>query len=223
MFAQYKDELGHVLRQSAEKLSVAGGYADDPARALDLLRECDGLLGQAGDLAKQLDVEVRSAPPNDKKALQDEAAPLRETLKTLQQSARDARAAAERRAVLGGGVSDASAGSRGRLADANARAQQQTDLIRGALEIAHDTEQVAVDISGELERNRETIGNIRGHIADTSGSGQDKGDSTSGSLGAARGLISSMQKREVQQKAILTVVAAILIGAVGAVSYYSFN
>ena len=212
MFAQYKDELGHVLRQSAEKLSVAGGYADDPARALDLLRECDGLLGQAGDLAKQLDVEVRSAPPNDKKALQDEAAPLRETLKTLQQSARDSRAAAERRAVLGGGVSDASAGSRGRLADANARAQQQTDLIRGALEIAHDTEQVAVDISGELERNRETIGNIRGHIADTSGS-----------LGAARGLISSMQKREVQQKAILTVVAAILIGAVGAVSYYSFN
>ena len=126
MFAQYKDELGHVLRQSAEKLSVAGGYADDPARALDLLRECDGLLGQAGDLAKQLDVEVRSAAPNDKKALQDEAAPLRETLKTLQQSARDARAAAERRAVLGGGVSDASAGSRGRLADANARAQQQT-------------------------------------------------------------------------------------------------
>ena len=97
-------------------------------------------------------------------------------------------------------------------AQANARAQQQTDLIRGALEIAHDTEQVAVDISGELERNRETIGNIRGHIADTSGS-----------LGAARGLISSMQKREVQQKAILTVVAAILIGAVGAVSYYSFN
>ena len=77
MFAQYKDELGHVLRQSAEKLSVAGGYADDPARALDLLRECDGLLGQAGDLAKQLDVEVRSAAPNDKKALQDEAARLR--------------------------------------------------------------------------------------------------------------------------------------------------
>ena len=208
---QEQDELGHVLRQSAEKLSVAGGYADDPARALDLLRECDGLLGQAGDLAKQLDVEVRSAAPNDKQALQEEAAPLRENLKTLQQSARESRAAAERRAVLGGGVSDASAGSRGRLADANARAQQQTDLIRGALEIAHDTEQVAVDISGELERNRETIGNIRGHIADTSGS-----------LGAARGLISSMQKREVQQKAILTVVAAILIGAVGAVSYYSF-
>ena len=66
---------------SAEKRSGAGGYADDPARALDLLRECDGLLGQAGDLAKQLDVEVRSAAPNDKQALQDEAAPLRETLK----------------------------------------------------------------------------------------------------------------------------------------------
>ncbi|KAK7249825.1 hypothetical protein SO694_00005163 [Aureococcus anophagefferens] len=210
MFAQYKDELGHVLRQSAEKLSVAGGYADDPARELDLLRECDGLLGQAGDLAKQLGVEPRC----DRRRERQEGAAGRG--RAAPRDPQDAPAVRAGRARGGGAAGRARRRRQrrvrwepGRLADANARAQQQTDLIRGALEIAHDTEQVAVDISGELERNRETIGNIRGHIADTSGS-----------LGALARLISPMQKREVQQKAILTVVAAILIGAVGAVSYY---
>ena len=76
----------------------------------------------------------------------------------------------------------------------------------------HDTEQTAIDIADELGRNRETIGNIRGHVADAGGD-----------LGAARGLIGRMQRREVQQKAVLTLVAAMLIGAIGTVSYYSFS
>ena len=48
-------------------------------------------------------------------------------------------------------------------------------------------------------------------------------DRYGGDLGAARGLIGRMQRREVQQKAVLTVVAAILIAAIGTVSYYSFS
>ena len=44
-----------------------------------------------------------------------------------------------------------------------------------------------------------------------------------GDLGAARGLIGRMQRREVQQKAVLTVVAAILIAAIGTVAYYTFS
>ena len=55
-----------------------------------------------------------------------------------------------------------------------------------------------MDITGELQRNRETISGVRGHIADTSGA-----------LGTARSLINSMQKREVQQKAILGFVASV--------------
>ena len=85
-------------------------------------------------------------------------------------------------------------------------------LLDGALETVRDTEQTAIDIADELGRNRETIGSIRGHVADAGGD-----------LGAARGLIGRMQRREVQQKAVLTVVAAILIAAIGTVSYYSFS
>ena len=214
MFQQYFDELSTVLSEADGKLGEATNplHSDGDSKVA-LLKEVGGLLSAGSDLAKQLDVEVRSAPPAGKRALQDRAAPLREELKRLAAAQASALEAAERESVLGGaGGSHAASGSRGRLADANARAQKQTEVIRGALEVAHDTEQVAIDITGELERNRETITNIRGHISDTAGS-----------LGSARGLINSMQKREVQQKAILSVVAALLIGAIGAVSYFSFN
>ena len=212
MFEQYETELSEILRDVKQKLSMATSYTDDAKAKLAAVEEIGGLMTQAGDLTKQLDVEVRSADPNSKRMLQGRQQPLKDMYKSLQQQFHAAQEEAQRSAVLGTGTKDASASSRGRLVDANTRASRQNDVIRGALEVAHDTEQVALDITGELQRNRETIQNIRGHISDTSGS-----------LGTARGLINSMQKREVQQKVILSFVAAVLIGAIGTVSYYTFN
>lgn len=212
MFQQYETELSEVLAEITAKLEALDGGVASPMHAAGAIDACDALLKQASDLSKQLDVEVRSAAPDAKRTLQDRQQPLKESLKRSRAAFDAARERANREAVLGARVGDVSASSRGRLVDAQTRANRQTEMIKGALEIAHETEHVAMDITSELDRNRETIGNIRGHIADTGGA-----------LGAARGLISSMQKREVQQKAILTVVAAVLIGAVGAVSYYSFN
>lgn len=212
MFQQYETELSEVLAEITAKLEALDGGVASPMHAAGAIDACDALLKQASDLSKQLDVEVRSAAPDAKRTLQDRQQPLKESLKRSRAAFDAAREKANREAVLGARVGDVSASSRGRLVDAQTRANRQTEMIKGALEIAHETEHVAMDITSELDRNRETIGNIRGHIADTGGA-----------LGAARGLISSMQKREVQQKAILTVVAAVLIGAVGAVSYYSFN
>jgi len=212
MFQQYETELSEVLAEITAKLEALDGGVASPMHAAGAIDACDALLKQASDLSKQLDVEVRSAAPDAKRTLQDRQQPLKESLKRSRAAFDAAREKANREAVLGAGVGDVSASSRGRLVDAQTRANRQTEMIKGALEIAHETEHVAMDITSELDRNRETIGNIRGHIADTGGA-----------LGAARGLISSMQKREVQQKAILTVVAAVLIGAIGAVSYYSFN
>ena len=211
MFQQYETELSEVLGEITAKLEALDGGVASPMHAAGAIDACDALLKQASDLSKQLDVEVRSAAPNAKRTFQERQAPLKQRLKDARAAFENAKERANREAVLGTGVGDASASSRGRLVDAQTRASRQTDMIKGALEIAHETEQVAVDITSELDRNRETITNIRGHIADTGGS-----------LGAARGLIASMQKREVQQKVVLSVVAAILIGAVGAVSYYSF-
>ena len=191
-------------------------YSDNPPSRKDTLKEVEVLLKQACDLVKQMDVEVRGAEGGQSRLLGERARPVREQLKRLQAQFREAQETAERDALLGGaggvGLSDAGCASRSRLVTANARAQRQTDVIRGALEIAHDTEQVAIDIARELERNRETIGSIRGHISDTSGA-----------LGVARNLINSMQKREVQQKVVLGFVAIVLIGVISGVCYFSFN
>lgn len=170
------------------------------------------LLEAASDLSKQLDVEARSGG-DARAALSERQAPLKARLRTARARFTEAREEIDRENVLGvRNPLNASAQSRGRLVGANDRLQQQNDLVRGALEIAHETEQTAIDITQELGRNRETIQSIRGHVADTSGS-----------LGAARNLIASMQKREVQQKIVLTFVAAILVGAIGTVSYYTFG
>lgn len=134
------------------------------------LSEIEELMKQACDLIKQIDVEVRSSDGGQRRQLSERARPLREQLKRLQADYRETTERVEREDLLGGaklGSKDAAA--RGRLVEANEQAGRQTQMIRSALEMAQDTEQVAIDITSELGRNRETIANIRGHISETSG------------------------------------------------------
>lgn len=134
------------------------------------LREIEELMKQACDLIKQIDVEVRSSDGAQRRQLSDRARPLREQLKRLQADFRETAERVEREDLLGGAkLGSKDAASRGRLVEANEQAGRQTQMIRSALEIAQDTEQVAIDITSELGRNRETIANIRGHISETSG------------------------------------------------------
>mmetsp|Transcript_10517 Transcript_10517/g.37047 ORF Transcript_10517/g.37047 Transcript_10517/m.37047 type:complete len:232 (+) Transcript_10517:532-1227(+) len=214
MFSQYASEFYEVAGEAKTKLAKLTSYSDDPTKKQASLRSVEQLLKQACDLMKQIDIEVRSAETQQRKALTERARPMRDSLRKLQEDFRSISEQSDREGLLGnsGSINGASAQARGRLLDANSRAERQNDVIRGALEVAHDTEQVAIDIAGELQRNRETMTGIRGHISDTDGA-----------LGTARQLISSMQKREVQQKMILAFVAFVLVAAISAVFYYSFR
>ena len=212
MFQQYEAELQEVLADAEARLGALLAAADTADRS-GAVRQLNDLVRTARDLEKQIDVEVRSAAPDARAALRERARPLGDRLAALRRQADAVAEEADRERVLGvRNPLNASAGARGRLAAAGDCARGQNDAIRGALETVRDTEQTAIDIADELGRNRETIGSIRGHVADAGGD-----------LGAARGLIGRMQRREVQQKAVLTVVAAILIAAIGTVSYYSFS
>lgn len=216
MFSQYQSEFNSIATDVAAKLQTVNAYSDNPMHSQskpETLRQVEEQLKQACDLVKQMDVEVRSAEGGQRRLLGERAKPVRDQLKRLQGDFRECSERVEKEALVGGArLGTGEAKDRGRLVDANERAQRQTQVIKGALEIAQDTEQVALDITNELERNRETISSIRGHIADTSGA-----------LGTARGLIASMQKREVQQKAVLSFVALIMFCSIGTAMYYSFN
>ena len=209
-------------REKSRRLSQINGYSDEPRSKTAVLRDVENLLKQACDLMKQIDIEVRSVDPAQRRVLLERVKPLREKLKSLQDSYRSASEDADRDGLLGpasgssadleSGVGAASARQRARLAESNNRMQKQTEMIRTALQTAEETEGVAVEITGELARNRETIMGIRGHISDTSAS-----------LGTARGLITRMQKREFQQKLILGFVALVLLAAIALVIYYAAN
>lgn len=172
-FAQYQSEFQDVASQISSKLQAAASYSDNPMHNKakpEALGDVEKLLKEACDLVKQIDVEVRSADGGQRRILSERARPIREQLKRLQADFRETTERLEREDLLGGAKDGSKAAeTRGRLVDANERARGQTQLIRGALEIAQDTEQVAIDITSELGRNRETISNIRGHISDTSG------------------------------------------------------
>jgi len=210
MFAQYQEEFNDVCREVGAKLSKVNSYSDNPMHRRDsstkeaMLAEAEELLKQACDLAKQMDVEVRSSD-TERQILAERVKPARETLKKLQTEFRESCEKSERDGLLGDGTA-------ARVQRTNDRARQQTRVIRGALEIARETEQVAIDISDELGRNRETIQSIRGHVADTSYT-----------LGAARTLIANMQKRDVKTRLLLIGVGAVLFTGISAAAYFTLR
>ena len=153
----------------------------------------------------------------------------------------------------GGGVGDsgrASAEQRDRMLMQNERLQSQNSTIRNAIEMAEETEGVAMEISQELGRHREKIkvrrakgggacrrrANARERDAaararDTAPlsvtwrararqSIHGRVHETSDMAERARRLLGRMNRREVQQKIILGGVALILLGAIGVIIYY---
>ena len=108
-----------------------------------------------------------------------------------------------------GGVSGASQEQRDRMLQTNERLQNQNNQIRNAIEIAEETEGVAMEITQELGRHRERIKSIHGRVHETSDMAE-----------RARRLLTRMNRREVQQKLILAGVALVLLAAIGVIIYY---
>jgi len=78
--------------------------------------------------------------------------------------------------------------------------QSQSDTLANARSIMAETESVALEITEELGRHRETIGSAHGRVRQVTGM-----------TNRARRIVQSMSRREVQQKLILYGVAGAII------------
>jgi hypothetical protein len=87
---------------------------------------------------------------------------------------------------------------------------RQNETILNATRTVAETEDVAMEITQELGRNREKIESAHSKVREFSGM-----------TDTARRLIHSMSKREIQQKFILVFIALVLAGAIGFVIYYT--
>ena len=98
----------------------------------------------------------------------------------------------------GGGGS--SSGGKERLLSNTDALQSQSDTLANARSIMAETESVALEITEELGRHRETISSAHGRVRQVTGM-----------TNRARRIVQSMSRREVQQKLILYGVAGTIM------------
>ena len=91
-------------------------------------------------------------------------------------------------------------GSKERLLSNTDSLQQQSDTLANARSIMAETEGVALEITEELGRHRETISSAHGRVRQVTGM-----------TNRARRIVQSMSRREVQQKLILYGVAGTIV------------
>ena len=100
----------------------------------------------------------------------------------------------------GGRGNGRSNGGKERLLSNTDQLQSQSDTLANARSIMAETESVALEITEELGRHRETIGSAHGRVRQVTGM-----------TNRARRIVQSMSRREVQQKLILYGVAGTII------------
>ena len=209
-FERYDVEFNSLTEQV--KGTIA--YEDDVENQRKQLKLGANLLTQCDDLIKQMGMEARGVSESAvKRELLNKVRVCKAKLANLRDDYNNAKQNAEREALLGDGEGNGVGnGNRARLMDTNDRLQAQTDTLDRARRIMSETEEVAMEITTELGRNREKIESAHGRVYEVSGM-----------TNQARRLIMSMNRREVQQKLVVYVVAMLLAGAVIFVIYFMHN
>jgi hypothetical protein len=213
VFEGYDAEFRALTSDISTKISEATMYADEPESRESTLRMASALLSQVDDLVKQMDIEARSSEESgERRALGKKVAAYKKTLASLRRDFDSGNDSAQRDSLMGGRSlldGGAASGESNRFLNSQQQLMGQNDTIRRALAVAEETEGVALEITGELARNREKIEGVR-----------DRVHETASLTGKASRLIRSMSRREYQQKVILGCVAFFLLGAIGVVLYF---
>jgi vesicle transport through interaction with t-SNAREs protein 1 len=207
IFDAYDQEFNSLSRDIAKNISdIRSNTASNNDRAPNQVRLVEGLITQAHDLIKQMNLEVRSHDAATRKVLMEKVNHYQQSLGSLKADFSRAKEVSSRSSLIG----DRSAGDRQRLLDTNDKLDRQNEMILNAQRTVAETEEVGIEITTELARNRETIERAHGKV-------RDFGGVTDG----ARRILTSMARRDVQQRFILAFIAAILFIAIVVTIYYS--
>jgi vesicle transport through interaction with t-SNAREs 1 len=124
-------------------------------------RHVDALLLQAGDLLKQMEVEVRSHDSATRKVLSEKVNQYKRVLTSLKTDFKKVKEDSERNNLFAGTKSGE---DRQRLLNTNEKLGRQNETILAAQRSVAETEDVAMDITNELARNREKIESSRDKV-----------------------------------------------------------
>jgi len=205
-------QRGGGFQQQQQQLGGGGGGGG----AESDLRMASALLQQADDLLKQMGLEARTVEDaSSKRDLLGKVRVCKARLANLRDDYEVAKSVVERERLglpvpsssRGGDIE--SGGGRGAISSNNRNTQRllsnteslqsQNDTLANARSIMAETESVALEITEELGRHRETISSAHGRVRQVTGL-----------TNRARRIVQSMSRREVQQKLILYGVGGVI-------------
>jgi vesicle transport through interaction with t-SNAREs protein 1 len=160
IFDAYDQEFTSLTQEINKSIQELKNEKGD--KSSSLIRLIEGLFSQSSDLIKQMEVEVRSHDPQTRKVLNDKVGQYKKSVASLKTDFERTKEQSKRSALIG----DRSAGDRQRLLDGNDKIRQQNDTILRAHQTVMETEDVALEITSELSRNREKIESARGKVSD---------------------------------------------------------
>lgn len=197
-FERYDDEFQSLTNQIKSSLREEGN-----------VEFTSSLLSQCDDLLKQMSVEARGVDDsNVKRDLLANVRQCKSTLSALREEFKAKKGAHERSHLLinsgSANTNESKNASKERLIQAHGQLLQQNDTLDRARRVMADTEEVGMEITAELARNRETLETAHGRVREVSGL-----------TNRARRLLQNMSRRAVQQKLALYTIGVVIVLVVG--------
>lgn len=214
-FERYNEEFSSLTSQIQSSLSNLQSSIDASSPNDGELSLSKNLLSQAKELLQQMTLEARGwEHAAQKKEYLHQVRISKAQLANMNADVQAAQSELERLSLISP-AGDVEAGStihsaaKERLLSTSNQLSSQNATLTHAQQIMADTESTAMEISSELERNRETIESAHARVR-----------GVSGLTNRARRLLVSMQRREMQQKMVVyavglvcVVVVLVLLGA----------
>lgn len=178
------------------------------------VRNMENDLKSAQSFLRTMDMEARSFPAGDRREFSSKVTLYRSVLADIKKDVSALRSKADRGALFSGpdGVEMTESRShREWLLSTQDKHAATNETLASALRTVADTEDVAIGITGELARNRETIL-----------SAQRKARETTSMTYKARKLVQNMRKRTMMQKLMLCFFIFVMLGVIVFILYFAF-
>lgn len=177
------------------------------------MKQMTALLSQGMDLVKQMEIEVRSSQGGG--TMKEKVGEYKRALKRFQGDFATQKNRLNRSTLMSGADGPAlgkSAEQRQRLLDTNDKLERQNEAILNAQRTVAETEEVGIEITEQLARNREQIQSSRDRLGEFTGI-----------TDSARRMISSMQRRSMQSKFFIAFVMVVVLVVIIVAIWYGVN
>ncbi len=171
IFDAYDEEFAAVTGEISRQIFHVRTYEEDDRTRQNILRSLDAQLGQALDLMKQMEVEVRSTEnPHEKCTLHDRVLSYKKTMLSLRGDFQEVLELEQKRGLMqgagNGSPSSLNQFQQARMEQAGQQLDEQIRMLEDGKGMVFEMEEVANDITQDLSRNRETIKSAHGKVRD---------------------------------------------------------